>query len=313
MSAVASSGHIRKLSVVPLSPEVGAEVTGVDISRPLDDAIFGAIRDAFFTHSVILFRDQHLTAPQQIAFSRRFGELEIHVLRQFLHPQHPEILLISNVVENGRNIGIADAGRYWHSDLCYKAAPSMGSLLYALEVPHDDQGKPLGDTRFASVAAAYDALPETLRNAVAGLTALNSLEHTFDRKRKDTDVRTEQPAAMVAAEPVRRTQVTAAQKSMAEAVHPVIRTHPVTGRKCIYVNDSTTVRILGISERRSEDLLGELRARCIRQDFVYRHQWRTGDLIMWDNCSAQHQAVPDYALPQRRLMHRTTVTGSVPF
>jgi taurine dioxygenase len=186
----------------------------------------------------------------------------------------------------------------------------MGSLLYAVEVPHDGEGRALGDTLFASVACAYDALPDRLKRQADGLKALHSLEHTFDRSRRDLDVRTEQSAAD---ETITRTSVTAEQKKVAEAVHPVIRTHPVTGRKCLYVNDSTTVRIMGLPEEEGRVLLDELRARCIRTDFVYRHQWRVGDLVMWDNCASQHQAVANYALPQRRLMHRTTVTGTVPF
>jgi taurine dioxygenase len=311
MSAIITKGARQAFSIVPLNDEVGAEITGIDLSKPLDEAAFAGIRDAFFRHSVLVFRDQNITEEQQIAFSRRFGELEIHVLQQFLHPRHPEILLISNIVENGRNIGIVDAGRYWHTDLAYKPVPSLGSLLYAIEVPRNDEGRPLGDTLFASVAAAYDALPEDLKQRAAGLKALNSLEHTFDRNRKDRDIRTEQPQPE--AERIERTRVTEEQKRAAEAVHPVIRTHPVTGRKCLYVNDSTTVKIIDLPQREGEQLLDELRARCIRKDFVYRHKWQVGDLVMWDNCSSQHQAVPNYELPRRRLMHRTTITGSVPF
>ena len=309
MTTAVASAIPQKFKVVPINADVGAEVVGLDLSKALDDETFAAVRDVFFKHSVILFRDQKISEQQQIDFSRRFGELEIHVLKQFLHPQHPEILLISNVVENGKNIGIVDAGRYWHSDLCYKAVPSMASALYSIELPKDDKGNVLGDTLFASVAGSYDALPDALKKRVAGLKALHSLEHTFDRSRKDTDIRTEQ----IDVKDIKRTSVTAEQKKVAEAVHPVIRTHPVTGRKSIYVNDSTTVKIVGVSDSESEDILGELRARCIRPEFVYRHQWRLGDLLMWDNCSSQHQAVADYALPQRRRMHRTTITGTVPF
>jgi taurine dioxygenase len=308
MTTAVATASPQKFKVVPLNAEVGAEVVDLDLSKPLDDETFAAVRDVFFKHSVILFRDQKISEQQQIDFSRRFGELEIHVLKQFLHPQHPEILLISNIVENGKNIGIVDAGRYWHSDLCYKAVPSMASALYSIELPKDDKGKVLGDTLFASVAGSYDALPDALKKRVAGLKALHSLEHTFDRSRKDTDIRTEQ----IDVKDIKRTSVTAEQKKVAEAVHPVIRTHPVTGRKSIYVNDSTTVKIVGVSDSESEDILGELRARCIRPEFVYRHHWRLGDLLMWDNCSSQHQAVADYALPQRRRMHRTTITGTVP-
>ena len=309
MTTLVEKDQTQDFKVLPLAADIGAEIVGIDLSRPLDGATFAAVRDVFFKYSVVLFRDQSITEQQQIDFSHRFGELEIHVLKQFLHPGYPEILLISNIVEDGRNIGIVDAGRYWHSDLCYKPVPSMASALYAIEVPHDENGKVLGDTLFASVAASYDALPESLKKRIAGLKALHSLEHTFDRTRKDADIRTDQ----IDTGEIQRTSVTAAQKKVAEAVHPVVRTHPVTGRKSIYVNDSTTVNIVGVSASESEDILGELRARCIRPDFVYRHQWRLGDLLMWDNCSSQHQAVADYAWPQRRRMHRTTITGTVPF
>ncbi len=309
MGMLVAKDEKQDFKVLPLAADIGAEIVGIDLSRPLDGATFTAVRDVFFKYSVVLFRDQSITEQQQIDFSRRFGELEIHVLKQFLHPMHPEILLISNIVEDGRNIGIVDAGRYWHSDLCYKSVPSMASALYAIELPQDENGKVLGDTLFASVAASYDALPESLKKRIAGLQALHSLEHTFDRTRKDADIRTDQ----IDTGEIRRTSVTAAQKKVAEAVHPVVRTHPVTGGKSIYVNDSTTVNIVGVSASESEDILGELRARCIRPDFVYRHQWRLGDLLMWDNCSSQHQAVADYAWPQRRRMHRTTITGTVPF
>ena len=309
MASVVARSAKQKIEVIAANPEVGAEIVGVDLSKPLDDETFAVIRDAYYKHSVIVFRGQKITEQQQIDFSRRFGNLEIHVLKQFLHPQHPEILLISNIVENGKNIGIVDAGRYWHSDLCYKAVPSMGSTLYSIEVPRDDNGKILGDTLFASVACSYDALPEKLKQRVAGLKALNSLEHTFDRTRKDADIRTEQ----VDTPEAERTRVAEEQKKLVEAIHPVVRTHPVTGRKCIFVNDSTTVKVLGVSDSESEDILGELRTRCIRQDFVFRHKWQVGDVLMWDNCATQHQAIADYALPQRRRMHRTTITGTVPF
>ena len=309
MASVVAHSAKQKFEVIAANPEVGAEIVGVDLSKPIDDESFAAIRDAYYKHSVIVFRGQKITEQQQIEFSRRFGDLEIHVLKQFLHPQHPEILLISNIVENGKNIGIVDAGRYWHSDLCYKPVPSMGSTLYSIEVPRDESGKILGDTLFASVACSYDALPDKLKQRVAGLKALNSLEHTFDRTRKDADIRTEQ----VDTPEINRTRVAEEQKKLVEAIHPVIRTHPVNGRKCIFVNDSTTVKVLGVSDSESEDILGELRTRCIRQDFVFRHKWQVGDVLMWDNCATQHQAIADYALPQRRRMHRTTITGTVPF
>jgi len=212
-----------------------------------------------------------------------------------LHPQHPEILLISNIVENGRAIGIADAGRYWHSDLAYMPRPSRASMLYALEIPHNDNGDPLGDTIFADVGAAYDALPEDMKARLVGLKARSSLSHRFEKIQKDGG--TEQLA----------------EDKKKEAIHPVIRTHPVTGRKLIYVNDGQTDRILDVAEAESQDLLKYLCAQCVKPEFLYRHKWQVGDVLMWDNCAVQHLAVADYKLPQRRRMHRTTIVGDAPF
>lgn len=143
--------------VEPFAGPVGAAITAIDLSQTLDDASHAKLTDAWNRHSVLVFRDQQLTPEQLIGFSKRFGALEVHVLDQYLHPEHPEILVVSNVVENGRHVGIYDAGIYWHSDLSYMAEPSRGSILYAIEIPEAD-GQALGDTLWASTAAAYDAL-----------------------------------------------------------------------------------------------------------------------------------------------------------
>ena len=164
------------LNLERMDAPLGAEVHDVDLSQPVDDATFAEIENAFNTHSVLVFRDQDLTPEQQIAFSRRFGPLEVHVLSQYLHPNHPEILVVSNVLKDGRNVGIPDAGRYWHTDLSYMAAPSRGSLLYAMEIPEKD-GEVLGDTLFASASAAYDALPDAMKQRLDGVEALFSLSH----------------------------------------------------------------------------------------------------------------------------------------
>lgn len=276
---------------------IGVEVTGVDLSKNLTDAAFHAIKEVFYRFKVMYFRGQKITPEQQIAFSRRFGEQEIHVLNHYLHPEHREILIISNIVdEDGKNIGIADAGRYWHSDLAYMPVPSAASMLYAHEVPHDDQGRALGDTLFADACAAYDALPQEMKERIKGLKAVSSLAHRFAKLHKDGI-----------------SQEKLAEENRKEAVHPVIRTHPVTGRKLIYVNEGQTARILGVSEQESQELLEYLCAHCTRPEFQYRHKWRVGDLLMWDNAGVQHLAIADYKLPQRRLMHRTTVAGTAPF
>ncbi len=164
------------VSIYPSDTVLGAEVRGLDLSRPIDVDSFAVVRDAFEQHSVLLFRDQQLTAQQHIDFSRRFGKLEIHVLSHWCHVDHPEILIVSNIKDKDRHVGVPHAGRYWHTDLSYMVAPSRGSLLYAIEIP-EENGRTLGDTRFTSTVAAYEALPEETKARIADLSATFSLAH----------------------------------------------------------------------------------------------------------------------------------------
>ncbi len=273
----------------------GAEIA-CDLATPIDEPTFGEIERLFHDNIVVFFRDQLLANEQHIAFSRRFGELEIHIVKKYLLPGYPEILLISNIRdENGEHIGLADAGFTWHSDTSYRRCPSRCSLLYAREVPTRD-GKPLGDTVFANTIAAYAALPEAMKRRLAGLKAI----HRYAMRRR------------VADSP--RPKLTASQLAETpDVAHPIVRTHPYTGQKALYVTAGECVGIEGMPEDEALDLIAELDAFCVRPEFCYRHQWRVGDLVMWDNASAMHLAICDYALPERRLMHRTTVIGSEPF
>ncbi len=261
---------------------LGAEIRGIDLAQPLDDATFAAIERAYNEHGVIFFRDQQLTPPQQVAFTRRFGEIEFNIFgERWSVPGSPEIVVVSNATENGRPIGVRRAGENWHSDMCYSARPPRGTILYALEIP-DLFGLPLGDTEFASAAAAWDALPEPIQQRIDGLRVV------FDfaaRKRAFPPTQAE----IDRYPPVR---------------HPLVRTHPYTGRKCLYVmrDDSTE----------AEALIAALADYIVKPDFVYRHECRPGDLLMWDNCTVQHRAIQDYDLAQRRLMHRTTMGGAIP-
>ena len=276
---------------------LGAEIRGVDLSHPVADRLFAEIVAAFHAHEVVVFRSQRLTPAQHIAFSRRFGELDVNVRSRFNKPGQPEIFVVSNIIENGEPIGVQDAGRYWHTDLCYLERPSRCSLLYALEVPEKD-GIALGDTLFASTSAAYEALPGDMKGRLQGLKAVNSYSYTYERKVREFD-RTPLEAEKRTAPP--------------DILHPVVRTHPYTGRKCLFVNEGYTTRIEGLPAEESDRILKFLFEHITRPQFVYRHRWRVGDLLLWDNCLAQHKAVFDYALPLRRRMERTTVGGTVPF
>jgi len=285
------------VSVRPSGAALGAEISGVDLSRELDERSFEEIRKALHEHEVIFFRNQKLTPEQHIAFSRRFGALEHHVRQDRCRPGYPEIFVVSNVIENGKPIGSQDAGYFWHSDLCYAEKPSLGSLLYAREVPMKD-GTPLGDTLFSSMTKAYVTLPEATRQNLAGRKAVNSYLHGYSRERKSGT----------------RPELTPEQKKKTPDIeHPAVRTHPETGRKCLFVNEGYTTRIVGIDAAQSDAVLAELFTHLKKDELVYRHRWQVGDLLFWDNCATQHRAIGDYELPQRRLMERTTVCGTVPY
>ena len=286
------------ISIRRSTAPLGAEILGIDLSRDLDDAVFGKIVDLFHEHEVVFFRNQSLSPERHVAFSRRFGELDHHVRKDCCRPGYPEIFVVSNVIENGRPIGTRDAGLFWHSDLCYLREPSRGSVFYAREVPRDEQERPLGDTMFASMTAAYQTLPNATKRRLTSLNAVQSYAKGYYRDRKSG------PRPPLTDEQKRRTP---------DVAHPVVRTHPYTGKKCLFVNEGYTARIAGVEEAESESLLAELFGHVTRPEFVYRHQWQVGDLLIWDNCSTQHRAVMDYDLPQRRLMERTTLRGTAPF
>lgn len=286
------------LDIRPTGAALGAEIRGIDLAGEIDEATFRAIENALHEHEVIYFREQRISPEQHLAFSTRFGELELHLRKDCCKPGYPEIFVVSNVVENGKPIGTQDAGLFWHSDLAYMAVPSRGSLFYAHEVPHDANGRPQGDTMFASTTAAWQALPEDIKHIVAGRYAVTSYAKGYYRDRKSGA----------------RPPLTEAQKARTPDVeHPVMRTHPYNGKHCLFVNEGYTTSIAGLAAEESEHVLNLLFEHVSRPEFIYRHQWRAGDFLIWDNCSTQHRAVFDYALPQRRRMERTTLCGTTPF
>lgn len=297
------------VDVRPVGERLGAEIRGVDLARPLDDESFAEVAQAFFEHQVVVFRDQQLTPGQQIAFTRRFGELEHHVRRESCLPGFPEILIVSNIVDQrGEAIGAQDAGRFWHSDLSYKREPSLLSALYALEVPVKED-RVLGDTAFASAIAAYEALPQEMKQRLEGLRNVHSYRYY---RAKNAQAQKDEAARGVRV--VQEHVPTEQQLSTVPDVEmPVVRTHPVTGRKALFVNEAHTSHIVGLPKAQGDALLAELCRHVVQREFTYTHRWQAGDLLMWDNCAVQHKATFDYALPLRRRMHRTTVRGSAPF
>ena len=283
----------QQFDVRPFAEKVGAEIIGLDLSRPLNDADFARVHQAHLDYHVVVFRDQHITPQQQIDFSRRFGVLQIHVLKQFLLAHHPEILIVSNIVEYGQPVGLGDAGKYWHSDLSYKELPSLGSMLYAQELPSEG-----GDTLFADMHLAWDTLPEHLRKAVEGRNAVHSYTSRYSHGHNADNWRPTLSAEQLA--------------QVAVVSHPIVRTHPENGRKALFVSEGFTTHIVGLPEDESQAILTELYAHSVRPEGVYRHKWQENDMVFWDNRSLIHLAggTPDHL---RRRLHRTTIQGDAPF
>ena len=275
---------------------IGALVEGIDLGEDLDDETFARIEAAYDRHNVLVFRDQRLTPEQHIAFSRRFGPLEIHVVKRALLQGHPEILLVSNVKnEAGEDIGLSDAGQTWHTDTSYRMRPSRGSVLYAREIPIGADGVALGNTLFAGTAKAYEDLDPSTKRRLEGLRAVHSYGH---RKRPPGSQRHKITATVLHETP--------------DIAHPVIRTHPKTGRKALYVFAGECVGIEGMPDHEAVPLIHELTEHCIQREYTYEHRWRVGDVVMWDNAASLHLAIKDYDLPQRRLLHRVTIEGGIP-
>jgi taurine dioxygenase len=279
------------IEIIPTGAGAGALVQGVDVSEPLNAPDFAAIERALYEHGVIVLRDQHITPAQQVLFTTRFGEPDFNFnAKLFGIDGSPEIYLISNITEDGKPIGTRRAGTTWHTDMSYARHPAKATMLFAVEVP-TLHGKILGDTAFANAAAAWDALPTTMRNHIA------ELKGVFDfRGRK------------------RSSPVSAEDEARHPPVHhPIVRTHPVTGRKGLYVVRDDCTGIVGMEQAEGEALIAALADHIVHPQFIYQHQWQPGDIVVWDNCTVQHRAVVDYDLPQRRLMWRTTVKGDVPY
>ena len=293
------------ITVTRIGKHLGAEISGVDLSRPLDNDTFAQISKAFFDNQVVVLRDQKITPDQHAAFTRRFGALEEHVRKEHRLTGHPEILIVSNVRDaSGKAIGVEDAGRFWHSDLSYKQVPSLLSALYAIEVPVKD-GRALGNTSFASTTAAYDALPADLQRRLEGLRNVHSYRY-YRNKNVQAQKKEQARGGRMVQEHVPTDEQL---RSVPDSEVPIVRTHPVTGRKGLFINEAHTSHIVGLSRDESAALLARICAHIIKPEFRYEHHWRAGDLLIWYNCAVQHKATFDYDLPLRRLMYRTTVRG----
>lgn len=275
-----ASAATQALDIRPLTPAVGAEIFGVDLTKPLDDGVVAAIRSAWLSHQVIFFRDQDLTIPQHLNFGRRFGDLHVHPNVPG-HPDYPEVLVI-HADEKSKSV----AGHGWHTDVSCEQCPPSGSILRLTQVPETGGG----DTLFASMYRAYEALSDHWQGFLSGLTGVHESAHVHGRNRARSLA---EDGKFVAAE------------------HPVVRTHPETGRKALYVNSAFTTRIAGMKTNESSATLDFLFRHMEHIDFQCRFQWHAHSIAMWDNRCVQHHAAWDY-YPAVRHGYRVTLSGDKP-
>ncbi|MGH8618998.1 MAG: TauD/TfdA dioxygenase family protein [Burkholderiales bacterium] len=274
------------LQLRPLSYALGAEVLGVDTAKPMSEGEFGAIYRAFLDNGILLLRNQKITREQHIEFSRRFGELDKHdALPSDRHPDHPELLMVTNAPKADGKPGDGKyTGHLWHSDMSFTLIPSLGSLLRAIELP------PVGgDTLFANMYKAYDALSDGMKTLIADLHGIHA------GKRKIVDLTPERAAE--------------AERLNPPVAQPVVRVHPETGRKALYIGEKVKC-FAGMTEEESRPLIEYLVRHATKPQFVYRHQWQPDDIVIWDNRCTMHQALGDYDDQYLRHLERTTVLGT---
>jgi taurine dioxygenase len=273
------------ITVTPLSDAIGAAITDVDLSEEVDAETVAAIKQAWLDNIIIVFPGQDITDDEQEIFCRNFGELELVRTTTSIDKDHPSIMMITNVKDSGKPTALEDGEMMFHYDQCYYEQPSMGSTLYAIEIP--DEG---GNTLFASCIKAYDALSGDWKQRIEGLRALNYYDYARNPTMRPDDVNPDVP----------------------QWTHPVVRVHPETGKKAIYVNRLMSILIEGLSAEESDEILNFLFDHIEKPEFVYEHVWTVGDMMMWDNRCSVH-ARTYFSPKKRRMMRRVTVRDAIPF
>ncbi len=284
---------IDDMTVTPLSDALGAEITGIDV-RALDQAAFARFRDVFHDNLMLAVRGQHLTPAEQTDFARRFGDIQYHISPEYLMQDQPEVMILSNEKIDGAYVGIPDAGSDWHSDHSYIDRPTAYTILQSVHVP-----KVGGDTEWTNMVRAYETLDAETRARLDGLVGI----HSFNRLRNP---RVHAPTRHADPEEYYK-------RSPPDAFHPLVRTHPFTARKALFISPRFTIAIRGMDDADAQPLLDRLFAHIDNRDLVYRHRWRDGDLVMWDNRATVHLACGGVREPEIRRLHRTTVRGEIPF
>lgn len=284
------------IRITPSGQTLGATVEGVDLSQPLTDATFQALIQALGRHGVLKYPKQDLTARQLRDFAARFGELEVNVANAYQEPGLPEVMILSNMVKDGKPVGLADAGQDWHTDMSYSRMIAFTNILYGITIPRRD-GKSLGNTEFCNMHAAYEGLPAELKKRLEGMTATHDFNKFWEMMRRERGST--------------RPPLTEAQRAAKPPVsHPVFLTHPITGKRVLYCNPGYAIRINEMSERESEETLEFLFAHQVRPEYRYANQWEEHDVLMWDNMGTIHNAVPDYLPHEHRYIKRCQVAAT---
>ena len=285
------------MQIVPSGQVLGATVEGLDLSRSVSSHEIETLVQTLGRHGVLRYPKQALSARQLRDFAARFGELEVNVASgPFQEPGIPEVMTLSNIVENGRPIGLADAGQDWHTDMSYSRTIAFANVLYGIRIPRRD-GKPLGNTEFCSMHAAYEGLPGDLKKRLEGKTVLHDFSKFWDKMRLEKGSK--------------RPPLTAAQKKAKPPVsHPIFLTHPITGRKVLYANPGYSMRINELPQKESDETLEFLFAHQTRPEYRYASRWSEGDVLMWENFGTIHNAVADYGPDEHRLIKRCQVMAT---
>jgi taurine dioxygenase len=286
-------------TIKPSGKILGATVEGLDLSKPLGEKNRALIFSGLGMYGVLHFPKQSLDGASLKAFSRQFGTLEVHVSNVFQEPGIPEVMILSNIVENGKRIGLVDAGQGWHTDMSYSATIAFANVLYGIRIPRRD-GRPLGATEFANMHAAYDELPEDLKQRLKRATALHDFNKFWEMMRREKG--STRPALT---EELRRQRPAVS--------HPVFLKHPITERYVLYANPGYTVRINDVPEQESEELLELLFAHQLQPKYRFGHRWAEGDVLMWENIGTLHNAVADYRENEHRLVKRCQVMADFVF
>ena len=282
-------------NVIPSGHTLGATIEGLNLAR-LSDGEFDVAIKALGDYGVLRFPRQELSAAELKAFSERFGDLEINVANAYQEPGIPEVMILSNIVENGKPLGLSDAGQSWHTDMSYSTTIAFCNVLYGLKIPHRN-GEPLGNTEFCDQRAAYDTLPADLKHKLEGKTVLHDFNKFWEMMRR------EKGSA--------RPPLTEAQKEAKPPVsHPIFLAHPITGRKALYANPGYSMRITELPEKESDEILEFLFEHQTRPDLRFAARWQVGDVLMWDNMRTIHNAVADYTPEEPRYIKRCQVMAT---